>query len=137
MKKKEAYCPESRAVIGLCLDVHTALGPGLLESAYEECVAAELVARGFRFERQPQIDVTYRGRAVKAFFADFIVFDRIVLELKSVWKVHDLHETQLRTYARIAKKPVGLLINFNVQRLRDGGIKRIEVEEWKGPIDSR
>ena len=120
------YCPESRLVIGVCIDVHRFLGPGLLESAYEECVAAQFAARGIPFQRQALIELDYLDRAVKMFFADFIVLDRIVLELKSVRAILDIHVAQLRTYAKVANKPVGLLINFNVERLRDGGMKRIE-----------
>lgn len=95
------------------------------QAAYEECVASEFEARGIPFAQQVDIDLRYGDRRVKAFTADFIVADRIVLELKSVRKLMDIHVAQLRTYAKVADKPIGLLINFNVLKLREG-IKRIQ-----------
>lgn len=112
-------------VIGACIEVHRKLGPGLLEAAYEECVASEFETRGIPFAQQVDIDLHYGDRRVKAFTADFIVADRIVLELKSVRKLMDIHVAQLRTYAKVADKPIGLLVNFNVLKLREG-IKRIQ-----------
>jgi GxxExxY protein len=115
----------SNQVIGLAIEVHKQLGPGLLESAYENCFAKELTTAGLRFEQEKKIDIEYKGDPVgSAFRADFIIEGKLIVELKSVSTLTDLHIAQLLTYMKLAKIPVGLLINYNVKYLKTG-IKRL------------
>ncbi|HMV81239.1 MAG TPA: GxxExxY protein [Leptospiraceae bacterium] len=112
-------------VIGCCIEIHRTLGPGLLESVYEEVLSFELKEKGISFTRQQIVPVEYRGRVLEAGFrADIIVNDKIILEIKSVEKILPLHSKQLLTYLKLTQKRIGLLINFNVNLLKDG-IKRI------------
>ncbi len=114
----------SHQVIGCAIEVHKALGPGLLESAYEECLVQELNLQGLPHRRQHPLPIEYKGvRLDCGYRIDVLVDDRLILELKAVERLLPIHEAQLLTYMRIARVPVGLLINFNVSRLRDG-IKR-------------
>jgi GxxExxY protein len=118
------FDPLSWQVIGCAIEVHKALGPGLLESAYEECLAHELDLQGIRHRRQHPVPIQYKGKRLDCGYRiDVLVNDQLVLELKAVERLLAIHEAQLLTYMRIAEVPVGLLINFNVPRLRDG-IKR-------------
>jgi len=115
----------TEVVIGAAIEVHRALGPGLLESAYEECMCHELTLRSMQFERQVPLPVHYKGvRLDCGYRMDIVVASVLVLELKCVEKILPIHEAQLLTYLRLARKRVGLLLNFNVPVLRDG-IKRI------------
>jgi GxxExxY protein len=112
-------------IIAAAIRVHRALGPGLLESVYETCLAHELVKAGLRVQRQVELPVVYDTiRLDCGFRIDLLVDDSVVIELKAVEKLLPIHEAQLMTYLRLASKPVGLLINFNVHRLRDGIIRR-------------
>jgi len=111
-------------IVDAAMKVHTALGPGLLESAYEACMAHELKKRGFSIERQKEMPVEYDGVLLDiGYRLDLLVNDIVVVELKAVAKVAPIHEAQILSYLKLGKKPVGLLINFHVQRLKDG-IKR-------------
>jgi len=111
----------SNRVIGCAIEVHRALGPGLLESAYERCLAHELAAAGIEFETQKMVPVTYKGLELECGYrADMVVAGQILVELKSVEAVTPVHEAQVLTYLRLANLPVGLLINFNVELLKDG-----------------
>lgn len=113
-------------IIGAAIDVHRALGPGLLESAYEECLCHELSLRSVAFTRQVELPVVYKGvRLDCGYCIDVLVEDMVVLELKCVEKFHPIHEAQLITYLKLAHKPVGLLINFNVPVLKDGIVRRV------------
>ncbi len=115
----------SEKVIGAAIAVHSALGPGLLESTYEACLAHELRKRGVRFERQLQLPVCYDGEMIDCGYRiDLLVEGQVVVELKAVDKVHPIHEAQLITYLRLADKPVGLILNFNVQRMKDGIVRK-------------
>lgn len=106
-------------VIGALIEVHRCLGPGLLESAYEACVCAELSERGIRFERQRPIGITYKRTHVDCGYRlDLVVGDRILVELKAVERLLPIHEAQVVTYLRLAKLDVGLLVNFNTTVLR-------------------
>ena len=112
-------------VIGLAIEVHRALGPGLLESAYQECLCYELKAKGIAFGRQVALPVVYK--AVKldcGYRMDLVVDDRLVVELKTVEKILPIHEAQLLTYLRLSRIRTGLLLNFNTSVLKDG-IKRM------------
>lgn len=106
-------------------EVHTRLGPGLPESSYRACLAHELRLRGIPFATETPLSLEYKGCVVDtAFRADIVVADRLLVELKSVEQVLPLHSAQLLTYLRVMRLPIGLLINFNVPRLRSG-IRRI------------
>ena len=114
----------SKNVLGAAIEVHKHLGPGLLESAYEECLAFELVQRGYKIERQKPIPVVYKEIKLDCGYRmDILVDDVLVLELKSVDCFNPVHEAQILTYMKFAQKKIGLLINFNVTLLKNG-IKR-------------
>ena len=116
----------TQAVIGAAIEVHRRLGPGLLESAYEECLCHELQLRGMSFQRQVALPVEYKGvRLDCGYRLDIIVEDTLVLELKAVDHLASIHEAQLLSYLRLSGKHVGLLINFNVMILKDGITRRV------------
>ena len=111
----------TREIIGAAMEVHRELGPGLLESAYEECLCHELSVRGLAFVRQVPLPVNYKNVKLDCGYGlDVPVDDNVVLELKSVEEVIPLHQAQLLTYLRLSGKKLGLLINFNVVLLKDG-----------------
>lgn len=111
-------------VIGAAIEVHRDVGPGLLESTYEQCLAYELKLRGLSFKVQVPIPVQFKGVKLDCGYrADLVVEDILVVELKSVEQIVKIHEAQLLTYMKHAKAEVGLLINFNVTVLKQG-IKR-------------
>jgi len=108
-------------IIGGCIAVHRALGPGLLESAYEHCLARELAFRGIPFRRQQEINIEYRGEVVDCGYRiDLLVADRVVVELKAVDVLAPLHVAQVLTYLKLGNYPTALLVNFNVTSLRQG-----------------
>ena len=108
-------------IIGCAIEVHRHLGPGLLESIYEECLCYELSQVGLRFERQVHLPVRYKGVNLDCGYKlDLVVEDLVVVELKSIEDVTPLHHAQLLTYLKSSDKKVGLLINFNVQILKNG-----------------
>jgi len=111
----------ARQTVNAALAVHRALGPGLLESAYEECLALELVECGLPVERQRSIPLVYRGRTIDAAYRlDLIVGRRLLIEVKAVETLLAVHRVQVVTYLRLLHQPLGLLINFNVPLMRDG-----------------
>lgn len=108
-------------IIAAALDVHTALGPGMLESAYEACLAYELESRDLFVQRQPAIPLVYKGvRIETGYRLDLVVERTVVLELKAVDELNRVHEAQLLSYLRASGYPVGLLINFHAWQLRQG-----------------
>ena len=112
-------------IVDASMKVHTELGPGLLESAYEACLAYELTKRGLKAVSQLALPVKYDGIELDAGYRiDLLVEDRVIVELKAVEKTTPLHEAQLLSYLKLSNKKIGLLINFNVVRLKDG-IKRM------------
>ena len=112
-------------IIGAAIEVHRALGPGLLESAYEECLCREFNLRGLTFQRQVQLPVEYKGVKLDCGYRlDLIVPDDVVLELKCVEHTLPVHEAQLLTYLKLTGKHVAIIINFNVATLVRGGIVR-------------
>ncbi len=118
--------PLTRAIIGAAIEVHRALGPGLLESVYETCLADEFERRGIVFVRQVSLDIEYKGKRLDGGLRiDLLVEDQVVVEIKAVDALNAVHEAQLMTYMRLARKPIGLLMNFNVPVLRDGIKRRI------------
>jgi len=111
----------SSEIIGCAIEVHKELGPGLLESVYEVCLAKEFVARGIYFERQLFLPVKYKSNILDLDFRiDFLVKDAIVVEIKTVEKLIPVHEAQLLTYLKLSEKRLGLLINFNECLLKNG-----------------
>lgn len=116
--------PLTDRIIGCAIEVHRALGPGLLESAYEECLCYELKQSGIAFRRQVPLPVVYKEVKLDCGYRmDMVVDDRLVVELKTVERLAPVHDAQILTYLRLSGLPVGLLMNFNVPVLRDG-IKR-------------
>ena len=115
----------SKEIIGAALQVHRELGPGLLEGAYEACLAHELKTRQLAFDRQRPIPLSYRGELIEVGFrADFLVENAILLELKSVERLQPIHTAQVLTYLKLTGLQLGLLINFNVKVLQHG-IRRV------------
>ena len=113
-------------IIGAAIEVHRALGPGLLESAYEACLCHELDLLGLAYERQVRLPVIYKGLKLDCGYRiDIVVERKILVELKAVTKTTPVDEAQLLTYLRLSGLQVGLLINFNVAVLRDGITRRI------------
>jgi len=111
----------TQRVIGLCIEVHRVLGPGLLESAYEAALAYELAAVGIPFQKQVDLALEYKGVKLDCGYRlDFIIADELIVELKAVQEVLPVHTAQLLTYLKLNQKPLGLLINFNVPLLKDG-----------------
>lgn len=119
-------------LIGAGIDIHRELGPGLLESAYEECLCYELQQLGLRFVRQQPLPVVYKNvRLDCGYRMDLVVENSVILELKTVERLLPIHEAQLMTYLRLTGHPVGLLLNFTVP-LFTSGVKRI-VNKYIGP----
>ena len=115
----------TEAVIGAAIEVHRHLGPGLLESAYQVCLARELALRGIAFEQEMQLPLEYKGVKLDCGYRlDFLVEQAVVVELKTVDALQPVHEAQLLTYLRLTGCKIGLLINFNVPILKQG-LKRM------------
>lgn len=116
----------SHAIIGCAMRVHSGLGPGLLEAVYEECLCSELWAAGLHHRRQVPIVVSYRNRHLNCGYRlDVLVEGKAVVEVKTVEQFLPIHESQLYTYLRFSRMPLGLLINFNVPHLRHGILRRV------------
>ncbi len=108
-------------IINLAMEVHTTFGPGLLESAYEDCLCLELGDAGIPFRRQVGIATAYKSHAIAdTYRADIVVADRVIVELKFVEALTRLYEAQILTYLRLSGHRIGLLLNFNVLRLKQG-----------------
>jgi GxxExxY protein len=116
----------TREIIAAALEVHRELGPGLLESAYEECLCYEFALRDIRYRRQQQVPVYYKGKNLDCGYRLDLVVEGVILELKCVDKLLPIHEAQLLTYLRLLPAKTGLLINFKSTLLRDG-IKRLSL----------
>jgi GxxExxY protein len=113
--------PLTAKVIGCAIEVHRLLGPGLLESTYEQCLSRELDLQGIRFQRQVPLPVDYKGvRLDCGYRIDMLVEGEVMLELKAVDEIAGIHKAQLLTYMKLAGIHTGLLINFNVPVLKDG-----------------
>lgn len=108
-------------IIASAIEVHRALGPGLLESAYEACLVYELAERGLHFQRQAALPIIYKGVRIDCGYRlDLLVEQQIIVELKAVDRIDSIHEAQLLSYLKLSNHQVGLLINFNVRLLKDG-----------------
>ena len=111
----------SYQILGCAFKVHTNLGPGLLESAYETCMVHELIKKGFNVERQKILPLIYDGLKLDAGYRiDIIVNNRVLLEIKSVSEVAPIHTAQVITYLKLSGIQLGLLLNFNVKDMKDG-----------------
>jgi len=115
----------SGKIIGAAIEVHKKLGPGLLESAYEECLCCEMQLRGIEFKRQVPLPVNYKGVVLDCSYRlDLLVEDKVIVELKSIEGLEPIHEAQMLTYLKLRNAWLGLIINFNVIMLKDG-IRRL------------
>jgi GxxExxY protein len=113
-------------IVGAAIEVHRALGPGLLESAYEECLCHELALQGVPFERQVALPVEYKGTRLDCGYRlDLVVDNAVVVEIKACRAIERVHEAQLLTYLKLGGWPVGLLMNFHVPVLKDGIRRRV------------
>ena len=116
----------SQQIIGAAIEGHRHLGPGLIESAYEECLCCELALRGIGFKRQLALPVVYKSVTVEGGYRiDLLMEDKIIVEIKSLASIPPVAEAQLMTYLRLSQKRVALLINFNVEVLKSGIIRRV------------
>jgi GxxExxY protein len=116
----------TEAIIGSAMEVHRALGPGLLESTYEMCLCRELSIRGLRFQRQVPIAVEYKGVKLDCGYrADVVVEDSVLVEIKAIDSLQSIHEAQLLSYLKLGGWKIGLLINFNVELLKHGLRRRV------------
>jgi GxxExxY protein len=114
----------TEAIIGACIEVHREWGPGLLEGLYEDAVCHELHRRGVFWEKQRPVPVYYKGTKLgKSMILDLLVEHKVILELKAKDEIHGIDKAQLRTYLRMSKLRVGLLINFNVEALKKGIVR--------------
>jgi GxxExxY protein len=109
------------SIVDVAMKVHTALGPGLLESVYEKCLKHELTKRGFHVQSQLWLPVIYDGIEIEGGYKiDLLLEEQVIVELKVVEQIIEVHKAQLLSYLKLADKRIGLLINFNVVHLRDG-----------------
>lgn len=120
-------------IIAAAMEVHSALGPGLLERMYEEAFCHELSLRSIHFERQSPIELAYKGKMLGAQTVDLLVADLVIVELKSIERVHDVHLRQLVSYMKSRRVPLGLLINFNVSLLKEGIFRRVSTSSTPIP----
>jgi GxxExxY protein len=122
----------SGIVVNAAMRVHTVLGPGLLESAYQVCLKQELRKRGLIVEAQLGLPVVYEGEKLDlGYRIDLLVENLVIVEIKSVEAIHPVHEAQLLSYLRLSGKNVGLLINFYVARLKDGIKRMVDGRDWE------
>ena len=116
----------SSKIIGAAIEVHKTLGPGLLESAYEECLCHELSIQGLLFEKQKPLSVDYKGKKLDCGYRmDIVVEKEVIIELKSCEKIEPIHKAQLLTYLKLSGLNLGLILNFNVPLMRDGIVRNL------------
>ena len=126
------------AAVDAAFSVHTELGPGLLESAYEDCLVHELRLRGMSFARQVSVPVNYKGMLIgTAFRADIVVEGKLLLEIKAIEQLIGIHKAQVITYLKLLKLPLGLVINFNESLIRDGLMRVLNVPKVKSRLSDR
>jgi GxxExxY protein len=125
----------SADVVDAALHLHRDLGPGLLESVYEAILAAKLASRGYAVSRQQPVDIEYEGMRFEAAFRIDLVVEGLLVEIKSVERINAAHAKQLLTYLRLTKQPLGLLINFGGETLKEG-LRRV-VNDYKPSAPSR
>jgi GxxExxY protein len=120
------------SVIAAAIKVHSVLGPGLLESAYQACLSHELRNRGFKVVTEVPLPLVYEGQKVEiGYRIDLVVEGKLIVEVKSVDAVHPIHEAQLLSYMRLSGIGIGLLINFNVLQLRNGIKRMVDGHKWQ------
>ncbi len=125
MEEKDRLDSITRRIIGAAIEVHRRLGPGLLESAYETCLAYELRQIGYEIEQQKSLPIVYKEvRLDCGYRLDLVVEDSVIVEVKAVEQLAPIHDAQLLSYLRLSEKKVGLIINFHVRVLKNG-LKRI------------
>ena len=125
MNKEEKLNKITKTIIGMAINIHRALGPRLLESAYEACMVYDLVKAGLKVEQQKPLHVAYRGVKLECSYRlDLMIEKEVIVEIKSVKKLLPIHQAQLMSYLKLSDCKVGLLINFNVKGLKNG-IKRV------------
>ena len=107
-------------IIGAAMTVHTALGPGLLERSYSDALRAEFEKRSFRYECEVPVSLTHAGQKLRRYRLDLVVEHQVIVELKTVAQLHPVHSSQMLTYLRLTGLPVGVILNFHEQHLRDG-----------------
>jgi GxxExxY protein len=123
---KEQLNELTEKIIGAAIEVHRSLGPGLLESSYDSCLAFELADRGLRVKRQQQLPLVYKGRTLDiGYRLDLLVEQLVVVEVKAIERLEPVHSAQVLSYLRLSGCKVGLLINFNAKWLTQDGMKRI------------
>ena len=116
----------SSMIIGGAIEVHTNLGPGLLESAYETCLCHELELRKIKFKRQESLPIIYKGKKLDCGYRlDIVIENKIIVELKSVEKIEPIHKAQLLSYLKLSGQKLGLLFNFNVPVMKDGIVRLV------------
>jgi GxxExxY protein len=114
----------SNIIIGAAIEVHKILGPGLLESAYEECLCKEFILRNLSIERQRPLPLEYKGEKLECGYRlDIVVEQEIIIELKACKEIEPIHKAQLLTYLKLSELSLGLLLNFNVPLMRDGIVR--------------
>jgi len=114
----------SSKIIGAAIEVHKTLGPGLLESAYEQCLCHELSIQGLLFEKQKPLSIDYKGQKLDCGYRlDIVVEKAVIIELKSCEKIEPIHKAQLLTYLKLSGLNLGLILNFNVSLMRDGIVR--------------
>ena len=121
----------SSKIIGAAIEVHRTLGPGLLESAYEECLCYELELRRIKFERQKALPIIYKGKRLDCGYRlDIVIENKIITELKPIEKIEPIHKAQLLSYLKLSGQRLGLLLNFNVSVMKDGIVRLVnQLEE--------
>lgn len=123
---KLIYEELTQQIIGAAIEVHKAVGPGLFERIYEECLCHELSLRNIKFRKQIDVPLSYKGKNLNCNYRlDLIVEEAVILELKSCSQILPIHEAQLLTYMRLMEKRVGLIINFNVSVLKYGIVRKV------------
>ena len=136
MTERESLNRITEKIIGAAIEVHRALGPGLLESAYEACLVFELIERGLEVEQQKPLPVVYRDVKLDcAYRLDLLVEEKVIVEIKAVDRLAPIHQAQMLSYLKLSGCKVGLLINFNVKMLKDG-VRRI-VNDFPDTLRSR
>lgn len=114
------------AIIGCGVRVHEEIGPGVLENIYHECLQYELRDQGLSFRVEHPVPLIYKGRPLKArYYVDLLVEDRVIVELKAISEIAEIHKRQVLTQLRLMGLAIGLILNFNVMVLTDGGVKRV------------
>ena len=114
----------SSKIIGAAIEVHKHLGPGLLESSYEECLCKELTLRGLKFEQQKALPIIYKGEKLDCGYRlDIVIENQIIVELKACDRIESIHKAQLLTYLKLSSLKLGLLLNFNTEVMKDGIVR--------------